>query len=278
MRLYVQRTGVISRAEDRRTGVSSRAEDRTERFRLDDSDVLVIHPEHFAAVAADVLAEALRARALEKPDEAPVSLALSGGSTPGPVYERLARTPDVPWSRVGIYFADERAVPPDDAQSNCRLVRESLLDLLPEPAGAVHRMEAELPDLEAAAARYERLLPDPIDVLVLGVGEDGHTASLFPGSKNLEEGPRRVAVAQSPLPPRMRMTITPRVIRTAGRVFVLVRAAAKAKAVALALSGPADPNACPARLARGGLWILDAKAAGSLMRRHVDLSIRKSIS
>ncbi len=127
-------------------------------------------------------------------------------------------------------------------------------------------MEAELPDVEEAAARYERLLPDPIDALVLGVGEDGHTASLFPGSTHLEEGPRRVAVAQSPLPPRMRMTITPRVIRTAGRVFVLVRGAGKAKAVALALSGPADPNACPARLARGGLWILDTKAAGTL--RH----------
>jgi 6-phosphogluconolactonase len=244
--------------------VSPRAQARTERFRLGDSDVLVTHPERFAVVAADVLAEALRARALEKPGEALVSLALSGGSTPGPVYERLARTPDVPWRRVGIYFADERAVPPDDAQSNYRLVSECLLDLLSEPAGAVHRMEAELPDVEEAAARYERLLPDPIDVLVLGVGEDGHTASLFPGSTHLEEGPRRVVVAQSPLTPRTRMTITPRVIHTAGRVFVLVRGAAKAKAVALALSGPADPSACPARLARGGLWILDTQAAGSL--------------
>ena len=253
-----------SRAQDRKVGVSSRAEDRTERFRLGDSDVLVTHPEHFAAVAGDLLAEALRARALEKLGEAPVSLALSGGSTPGPVYERLARAPSVPWSRVRIYFADERAVPPDDARSNYRLVRESLLDLLSEPAGAVHRMEAELPDVEEAAARYERLLPDPIDALVLGVGEDGHTASLFPGSTKLEEGPRRIVVAHSPLTPRMRMTITPRVIRTAGRVFVLVRGATKAKAVALALSGPADPNACPARLARGGLWILDTKAAGSL--------------
>jgi 6-phosphogluconolactonase len=246
--------------------VSSRAEDSTERYRLGDSDVVVAHPERFAAAAADLLAEALRARASEKPGEAPVSLALSGGSTPRPVYERLARAPGVPWSRVGIYFADERAVPPDDARSNYWLVRESLLDLLSEPAGAVHRMEAELADLDEAAARYERLLPDPIDALVLGVGEDGHTASLFPGSTHLEEGPRRIVVAQSPLAPRMRLTITPRVIRTAGRVFVLVRGAAKAKAVALALSGPADPNACPAQLARGGLWILDTTAAGSL--RH----------
>lgn len=246
--------------------MSSRTEAHPERFRLGDSDVLVTHPEHFAAAAADLLAEALRARALEKPDEAPVSLVLSGGSTPGPVYERLARAPGVPWSRVGIYFADERAVAPDDARSNYRLVRESLLDLLPEPAGAVHRMEAELPDLEEAAARYERLLPDPIDALVLGVGEDGHTASLFPGSTHLEERPRRIAVAQSSLTPRTRMTITPRVIRTAERVFVLVRGAAKAKAVALALSGPQDPSACPAQLARGGLWILDMKAAGTLRR------------
>ncbi len=249
--------------------MSSRAEGRTERFLLGDSDVLVTQPEHFAAAAADLLAEALRARALEKPGKAPVSLALSGGSTPGPVYERLARAPGVPWSRVGIYFADERAVPPDDARSNYRLVRETLLDLLSEPAGAVRRMEAELPDVEEAAARYERLLPDPIDTLVLGVGEDVHTASLFPGSTHLKEGPRRIAVARSPLTPRRRMTITPRVIRTAGRVFVLVRGAAKAKVVALALSGPADPNACPARLARGGLWILDTKAAGSLRDRRL---------
>ncbi len=153
---------------------------------------------------------------------------------------------------------------PDDPASNYGLIRRTLIDLLPEEARGVHRMEAERLDLDEAAARYDRSLPDTLDHLVLGIGDDGHTASLFPDSSILEEEVRRVAVAQSPVPPTARLTITPVVIRAARRVYVLARGREKAGPVARALLGEPDVSACPAQLARGGRWILDEEAAALL--------------
>lgn len=193
-----------------------------------------------------------------------LSLALSGGSTPGPIYRELGRVAEIPWHLIRIYFADERAVPPDDPASNYLLVRQSLLDGLRAPAAAVHRMEAERADLDAAAAAYERLLPKRLDLLVLGVGEDGHTASLFPGSPILSEEVGRVAPAESPAPPRRRLTITPAVVRAARTILVLARGRAKAGAVSRALRGSPDVSSCPARLARGGTWVVDREAAALL--------------
>lgn len=215
----------------------------------------------FVDMGADVLAAALRS--FGKRD---LSLALSGGSTPGPIYEALAACPDIPWERVRVFFADERAVPPDDPASNYRLVRDALLDRAPIPAASVHRMEAERPDLNEAAERYERQLPSRVDVLVLGIGEDGHTASLFPGSPNLRETWRRVAPARSPSPPTERLTITPPVVRSAGRIFLFARGRAKADSVREALLGKMDVSRCPARLARGGTWVVDTEAAARLGR------------
>ena len=165
------------------------------------------------------------------------------------------------WERIRIYFADERAVAPHDADSNFALVRRTLLDLLPERPAGVFRMEGDAPRLREAVKSYERLLPDRIDLLVLGIGEDGHTASLFPGSSALLEEARRVAITSSPSPPRLRLTITPVVIRAARRVVVLVQGTEKAAPVAEALRGRSDVSACPARLARGGTWVLDSDAA-----------------
>lgn len=215
----------------------------------------------FACTGADVLAAALRG--FGKRD---LSLALSGGSTPGPIYEALAAAPDIPWERIRVFFADERAVPPDDPASNYRLVRNALLDRTPIPAASVHRMEAERPDLNEAAESYERQLPWRVDVLVLGIGEDGHTASLFPGSPNLRETARRVAPARSPSPPTERLTITPAVVRSAGRLFLFARGRAKADSVREALLGKGDVSRCPARLARGGTWVVDTEAAAQLGR------------
>src|SRR5437899_6211908 len=130
-----------------------------------------------ARVAAAWLADELR-KAVARAGRC--ALALSGGSTPRPAYERLAAQEDVPWASVEVYFGDERGVPPSDVRSNYRMAREALLDRVKLPSGRVHRMEAEDPDREAAAARYAALLPSPLDILVLGMGPDGHTASLFP--------------------------------------------------------------------------------------------------
>ena len=238
--------------------------------------VQVVDPATFVEFAADALAAALRdapaplrhaPATLRNAPAAPLSVALSGGSTPGPIYSRLACDRGIAWDHLCIFLADERAVPPTDPASNHRLVRETLVDRLPSEPRAFERMEANDPDLEEAARRYAVRLPECLDLLVLGIGADGHTASLFPGSPLLVERERRVAVAESPMPPRMRLTITPPVIRAAREIVVLARGQEKADAVRRALQGPEGPGAvesCPARLALGGRWILDEEAAARL--------------
>jgi 6-phosphogluconolactonase len=197
-------------------------------------------------------------------------IGLSGGSTPARLYETLAGAGfrgRVDWSRAVVLFADERAVPPGDPASNFRFARERLLGPAGVPPGSVHRMRAEAEDQEQAALEYEPLLREPLDLLLLGVGPDGHTASLFPGSPALREERRRVvAVTDSPWPPARRLTLTPRVIREAREVAVLVTGEGKAGAVAEALEGDVDPVALPARLLIGRDWYLDRAAAGRLER------------
>ncbi|HET8834063.1 MAG TPA: 6-phosphogluconolactonase, partial [Gemmatimonadales bacterium] len=189
------------------------------------------------------------------------ALALAGGRTPEPVYRELAQAADVDWSRVSVFFGDERAVPPDDAESNYRMVRAALLSRVPIPAARVHRMEAERADRDLAAREYERLLPAALDILVLGVGPDGHTASLFPGSAALDERRRLVVPVIGTKPPAERLTITPPVIEAAQRVAVLATGADKAAVVARALEGPLAPREVPAQLARRGAWFVDRAAA-----------------
>jgi 6-phosphogluconolactonase len=124
-------------------------------------------------------------------------------------------------------------------------------------------MPADAADPEAAARDYERTLPDPIDVVLLGMGEDGHVASLFPGAPALAIRDRRVAVVEgSPKPPPRRMTLTPPALESARDIVVLVAGAEKAAMLARALEGPMDARSVPAVLARRGTWIADAAAAG----------------
>ena len=190
-------------------------------------------------------------------------LALAGGTTPKRTYELLAGMPVV-WERVHLWFGDERCVPPDHVDSNYAMVRAALLVPAQVPASHVHRMRAEDPDRDAAARDYERELPPALDLLLLGLGPDGHTASLFPGSAALRETARRVVAVVGPKPPPDRLTITPPVVAAARRVVVLATGAEKVGAVRLALSGECDPFDCPARLLRDAEWHLDRAAAAEI--------------
>jgi 6-phosphogluconolactonase len=215
-------------------------------------------PHTAAAWIANAIMQAIR-------DNGRCSIALSGGKSPQPIHAELAASfREIPWKNVDVYFGDERAVPPTDPMSNYGMARASLLDRVPVPAANVRRMEGERADLDAAARDYERLLPPAFDILLLGIGPDGHTASLFPGAATLDERVRRVVAADSPFPPPRRLTITPPVIAAARRTAMIVSDRDKAGIVQRALEGPRDPHALPSQLALGGVWILDRDAASRL--------------
>lgn len=197
------------------------------------------------------------------------SLALAGGSTPRPIYADLGARPKgvIPWDKLDIYFGDERAVPPDHGDSNYRMARDALLSLVTLQPGQVHRMEADRPDRDRAADDYSAALPDRLDVLILGMGPDGHTASLFPGSPALGETKRRVVPVIGPKPPPERLTITPPVIEQARSIAVVAAGKDKAGVAAQALEGDATARDIPIRLARRGAWFLDVAAASLLKRK-----------
>jgi 6-phosphogluconolactonase len=218
----------------------------------------------WAQGAAVRIAQAL-SRSLADAPTSRVGLALAGGSTPEPVYRWLVVLGGVPWDRVDVFFGDERAVPPDHPESNYRMAHETLLGPAGVDASRVFRMEAEDPDRAAAADRYAALLPERLSVLLLGVGEDGHTASLFPESPALDERRRRVADVPARGDRLARLTITPTTLSSAARIVVLARGEGKAAAVAQALQGAWRPRRCPAQLARHGTWLLDP-AAATLLR------------
>jgi 6-phosphogluconolactonase len=197
------------------------------------------------------------------------SVCLAGGRTPEPVYRELASVSSIDWSRVDVFFGDERAVPPDHPESNYLMVHRVLLSRVPVPASQVHRMEAERGDREAAAREYERVLPPRLDVLVLGMGPDGHIASLFPGSAVLDERQRLVVPVVGAKAPVDRLTITPPVIEAARGVAVIATGEDKAAMVARAIEGPLAPKEVPAQLARRGSWFLDEAAAGRITTRRV---------
>lgn len=187
-------------------------------------------------------------------------LMLAGGATPLPVYRRLAERKDLPWSRVNLYFGDERCVPLNTPESNYSTVMNTLFPDGDRPDGMnVYRMCGE-EDPDKAAQVYELVLPERIDLLLLGVGDDGHTASIFPGSVVLDEEKRRVMPAIATKPPLQRLTITPPVINSARYLLVLVQGEEKADAVRNALVN----QSVPAALALDGDWLMDSQAARSL--------------
>jgi 6-phosphogluconolactonase len=224
-----------------------------------------------AAEAARRMGRAIR-EAIARKDSA--TLALSGGETPRPAYERLAAETDVDWSKVAVFWIDERAGLPTDDRSNYKWGKLKLLDHLPVPPRAVHRMRGDAPDLEVAAREYEALLRTSLpsggfDVAVLGIGDDGHTASLFPGESGVSETERWViAVPAAPEKKReARLTVTTPVLEASGAAFVLAAGKAKYEPLQRAWSTSGSIHETPARVLRGVrgalTWIID-KAAGGI--------------
>ena len=210
-------------------------------------------------------------------------MALSGGNTPRAAYELLAAGPlcaSLSWNDVFIYFGDERCVPPGDERSNYRMAREAFLDAVPIPSANVARMRGEI-DPGLAANEYASILRASLgelprlDLVMLGLGEDGHTASLFPGIAQEIEGNSLVEAAYAQSQAMWRLTMTPKVINAARRVVFAVEGAAKARALAAVYEGPRDPITYPAQLVQpssGELtWLVD-EAAANLLRSNARLA------
>jgi 6-phosphogluconolactonase len=199
------------------------------------------------------------------------SLVLSGGSTPRALYELLASDKYktlLNWSKIEIYFGDERCVPPDHQESNYLMARVAMLDKLPIPEPNIHRMRGEIAP-EAAATEYGQLLKSAFgdggpDLVLLGMGDDGHTASLFPGSTALEETHHRCVANYVEKMKTWRITMTYPFLNRASQVMILVAGQGKANRLEEVLEGPRDPKRLPIQGIQpaGKLtWLLDAPAA-----------------
>ena len=223
-----------------------------------------------AQLVVEQAAQAVKARSR-------FTLVLSGGRTPRRLYEILAQPPfrtQIAWEKVHIFWGDERCVPDDDPRSNARLARQAWLDHVPIPPKQIHAIEGNLAP-EAAAKDYEALLrtffagrQPRFDLVLLGLGEDGHTASLFPHHEVLKEQVRWVCeVYLSPTEPP-RVTLTQVILNQAAVLAFLVAGAAKARVFQEVLQGQPDPERLPAQLlqpeAGRRLWLVDQDASARL--------------
>ena len=229
-------------------------------------------PEALAKAAATIIERASAAAAAQLE---PFSIALSGGNTPRTLHELLAAPPHreaIEWAAWSVFFGDERAVPPDDPASNYGMAHETLLSRVPIDQARVHRMRADHPDLDLAADEYAVILHGDLpegpggaprlDCVLLGLGEDGHTASLFPGTPALSVRDRWVTRGRAANPPYERLTLTYPTLNAAALVVFLVAGASKRDAVRAAAAGTAP--AAGVRPRDGSVvWLLDAAAAGT---------------
>jgi 6-phosphogluconolactonase len=232
-------------------------------------------PEHLFRAAAEnfcrIGSQAIR-------NQGRFAVALSGGSTPRGLHEELARNfaTQVPWQNVYFFWSDERHVPPTDAESNYRMANETLLSKLPIPAGNIFRIPAEMPDAGDAARVYEQTLENffrptagsfpRFDLILLGMGPDGHTASLFPGTTALEEKQHWVVANWVEKFSTFRITFTYPVLNHAANVMILVSGADKAAMVGRALKDPTSNLPCQGVRPVDGelIWLVDQAAAAKL--------------
>lgn len=243
------------------------------QMRRDSRTVTVLaDPKALAAEAADRFVELARQAIVEN---GRFSVVLSGGSTPEAMHRLLAQSPrkqQVDWQNVHLFWGDERFVPPDDPASSVRMARETLLNHVPIPAANIHAMPTIGLSPTEAARQYEQTIaaffaPDPprFDLIFLGMGPDGHTASLFP-QQTVALSDRWVAVVtDSPKPPPLRLTLTYKIINQAANVVFLVAGGGKAEAIAHAFGDEYDPVRFPTqgvRVRNGRLfWLLDKESA-----------------
>ena len=236
-------------------------------------------PDRVARAAADLFAKQATEAAAQR---GVARIAISGGSTPKRMFALLADRSQpfeaaVPWDKLELYWVDERCVGPEDAESNYRMTKEQMLSKVPLPADKVFRMEGELPP-EEAANRYETYLRNnfklegaqvpTFDLVLLGMGDDGHTASLFPHTDALNEMGRLVVANHVPQKETWRVTLTWPVINQGRYVCFLIEGAAKADKLHEVLLGTYDPEALPSQLIRPDSGkvhlLLDAEAARRL--------------
>jgi 6-phosphogluconolactonase len=243
--------------------------------------------EYFVEPDSAALARRAAEQFVEKVQEAVASrglarIAISGGSTPKAAFQLLANPSEpfltaMPWDKLQLYWVDERTVPPTDADSNYRMTKESLLDHVPLKPEQIHRMEGEL-DPEVAAARYESELRNSFrlegaetptfDLVALGMGDDGHTASLFPHTEAIHEMGKLVTANHVPQKDTWRITLTWPVINQARSVFFLIGGADKTERLKEVFLGPRDVETLPSQLiwpASGILTLFLDKVAAALL-------------
>ena len=203
------------------------------------------------------------------------SLVLSGGGTPKPIYQQLATLPDqIDWQHTFIFWGDERCVPPDHPESNYRMAEKALLEHVPVPDQNVFRMLGEIEPV-AAAKDYEEMLmaffhnkEKRFDLVLLGIGEDGHTASLFPETEALKETVKWVSATNHPYTESKRLTLTYPALNAARQIIFLASGGSKADVIADVINNPGKLPAYPAKGITGldtpPLWILDTVAAAKL--------------
>lgn len=240
-------------------------------------DIRVSDDQAALAQAAAAYATACYDAAIDDHDY--FAVALSGGSTPRALFELLAAPENaqhIGWSKVHVFWGDERTVPPDHVDSNYRMAKAALLDHVALPSSNVHRISGEL-EPALAAAEYEQTLRSyfatragktRFDLILLGMGEDGHTASLFPDTEALDETERLVAANYVPELSTWRVTLTAPVINDAAHVAFLISGAGKAHILKRVLYGPRQPRVLPSQLIQpvdGELvWLVDKAAASQL--------------
>src|SRR3989440_8997059 len=210
------------------------------------------------------------------------TIALSGGSTPRVLYSLLGDEPycsQIDWVQVDIFWSDERCVPPDSEESNYHLAQQVFLNKIPIPASQVHRMPADQPDRDIASQAYTEEMQRTFgtngipnfDLIQLGMGPEGHTASLFPHQPSLHEQQRLVMPVSVPKPPPLRLTFTPPLLNAPRHVLFLVTGSEKADAVQAVLEGPYQPEEYPAQIVRPTngevTWMLDTAATGKLTQK-----------